>query len=113
MDLHEQRQLEVARRMATVKARARPWRAICALVLAAAAGITSRAAGRDFESWTRHGHAASRIVAASTAAAFCLLATVGILGLADRHRKARQLFTGTAHAAVIRYTIVLVGLIRH
>ena len=68
--------------MAKVKARARPWRAIFALVLAAAAGIISSAAGRDFESWTGHDHAASKMVAASTAAAFCLLATVGILGLA-------------------------------
>jgi hypothetical protein len=82
VDLHEQRQLEVARQMAKVKARARPWRAIFALVLAAAAGIISSAAGRDFESWTGHDHGASKIVAASTAAAFCLLATVGILGLA-------------------------------
>ena len=79
MDRHEQRQLEVARQMAKVKARARPWRAIFALVLAAAAGIVSSVAGRDFTAWTEHGHAASKIVAASTAAAFCLLATVGIL----------------------------------
>ena len=111
MDLHEQRQLEVARQMAKVKARARPWRAIVALVLAAAAGIISSAAGGDFESWTGHDHAASKIVAASTGAAFCLLATVGILGLAGRTRQALQPLTGKAHAAVIRYTIVLAGFI--
>jgi len=111
VDLHEQRQLEVAREMAKVKARARPWRAIFALVLAAAAGIISSAAGRDFSSWTGHDHAASKIVAASTAAAFCLLAAVGILGLAGRTRQALQPLTGTAHASVIRYTIVLVGFI--
>jgi len=111
VDLHEQRQLEVAREMAKVKARARPWRAIFALVLAAAAGIISSAAGRDFSSWTGHDHAASKIVAASTATAFCLLAAVGILGLAGRTRQALQPLTGTAHAAVIRYTIVLIGFI--
>lgn len=111
MDLQEQRQLEVARQMAKVKARARQWRAIFALVLAAAAGIISSTAGRDFTSWTEHDHAASKIVAASTAAAFCLLAAVGILGLAGRTRQALQPLTGTAHAAVIRYTIVLAGFI--
>ena len=111
MDLHEQRQLEVARQMAKVKARARPWRAIIALVLAAAAGIISSVAGRDFESWTGHGNVASKIVAASTAAAFCLFAVVGILGLAGRARQALQPVTGSAHAAVIRYAIVLAGLI--
>src|SRR5262249_37300495 len=97
--------------MAKVKARARPWRAIFALVLAAAAGIIPSAAGRNVGSWTGHGHAASKIVAASTAAAFCLLAAVGILGLAGRTRQALQPLTGTAHAAVIRYTIVLIGFI--
>src|SRR5215510_3449641 len=97
--------------MAKVKARARPWRAIIALVLAAAAGIISSVAGRDFESWTGHGNVASKIVAASTAAAFCLFAVVGILGLAGRARQALQPVTGSAHAAVIRYAIVLAGLI--
>ncbi|MBO0813981.1 MAG: mechanosensitive ion channel [Actinobacteria bacterium] len=111
MDLNEQRQLEVARQMAKVKDRARPWRAIIALVLAVAAGIVSSAAGRDFDSWTGHGHVASKIVAACTAAAFCLFAIVGILALAGRTRQALQPVTGSAHAAVIRYAIVLTGLI--
>ena len=111
VDLREQRQLEVAQQMAKVKARARPWRAIIALVLAAAAGIVSSTAGRDFESWTGQGHVGSKIVAAGTAAAFCLLATVGILALAGRARQALQPVTGSAHAAVVRYAIVLVGLI--
>jgi len=111
VDLHEQRQLEMARQMAKVKARARPWRAIITLVVAAAAGIVSSAAGRNFESWTGHDHAAAKIVAASTAAAFCVLAIAGILGLAGRTRQALQPVTGTAHAAVIRYAIVLAGFI--
>src|SRR5215475_788062 len=111
VDLREQRQLEVAQQMAKVKARARPWRAIIALVLAAAAGIVSSTAGRDFESWTGQGHVGSKIVAAGTAAAFCLLAIVGILALAGRARQALLPVTGSAHAAVVRYAIVLVGLI--
>jgi small-conductance mechanosensitive channel len=111
VDLQEQRQLEVARQMAKVKARARPWRAIIALVLAAVAGIISSVAGRDFESWTGHGNVPSKIVAASTAAAFCLFAIVGTLGLAGRARQALQPVTGSAHASVIRYAIVMAGLI--
>src|SRR5262244_742600 len=83
VDLREQRQLELAQQMAKVKARARPWRAIIALVLAAA----------------------------GTAAAFCLLAIVGILALAGRARQALQPVTGSAHAAVVRYARVLGGLI--
>ena len=63
MDLHEQRQLEVARQMAEVTARARPWRAICALVLAAAAGIISSAAGVGLASSSQTGPAEGHEVA--------------------------------------------------
>jgi small-conductance mechanosensitive channel len=112
VDLHEQRQLdEMARQMANVKARARPWRAIIALALAAAAGILASVAGRDFDSWTEPGHAVSKIVAAIATVAFCLFAIVAILALARRTRQALQPVTGSAHAAVARYSIVLAGAI--
>jgi small-conductance mechanosensitive channel len=111
VDLHEQRQLDMAEQMAKVKARARPWRAIIALVLAVAAGILAAAAGRDFEWWTGHGRVGSKIVAAAATAAFCLLAIIAILGLARRARQVLQPVTGSAHAAVVRYAIVLVGAI--
>ncbi len=111
MDLHEQRQLERAQQMAKVKARAKPWRSIFLLVLAGAAGITSSAAGRDFQYWTGHGHLVSKIVAACSAAAFCLFAITGILSLANRTRQVLQPVTGSAHAAVVRYAIVLTGFV--
>jgi small-conductance mechanosensitive channel len=111
VDLHEQRQLDMAKQMAKVKARTRPWRAIIALVLAVAIGILASVADRDFEWWTGHGHFGSKIVAASATAAFCLFAIVAILGLARRAREALQPVTGSAHAAVVRYAIVLAGAI--
>ena len=112
MDLQEQRQLdEMARQMAKVKARTRPWRAIIALVLAVAAGIVASAAGRDFEFWTGHGHVGSKLVAAVAAVLFCLFAIIGILALAGRTRQALQPVAGSAHAAVVRYSIVLFGAI--
>src|SRR5438552_3446242 len=79
----------MARQMAKVKARTRPWRAIIALVLAAAAGI----------------------VAAVAAILFCLFAIIASLALAGRARKALQPVAGSAHAAVVRYSIVLAGAI--
>jgi len=112
VDLQEQRQLdEMARQMAKVKARTRPWRAIIALVLAVAAGIVASAAGRDFEFWTGHGHVGSKLVAAVAAVLFCLFAIIGILALAGRTRQALQPVAGSAHAAVVRYSIVLFGAI--
>jgi small conductance mechanosensitive channel len=111
VDLHEQHQLDVARQIAEVKARARPWRAIIALVLAAAAGIVASTAGRNFDSWTEHGNVTSKIVAAAATVAFCLFGIVGILALARRTRQALQPVAGSAHAAVVRYAIVLAGVI--
>jgi small-conductance mechanosensitive channel len=112
VDLHEQRQLdEMARQMAKVRARTRPWRAIIALVLAAAAGIVASLAGRGFEDWTGHGHVGSKLVTAVAAMLFCLFALIAILALAGRTRQALQPVTGSAHAAVVRYSIVLAGAI--
>jgi small-conductance mechanosensitive channel len=111
VDLHEQHQLDMARQMAKVKARTRPWRAIIALVLAAAAGIVASVAGRNFGYWTGHGHVGSKVVAAVAAILFCLFAIIASLALAGRARKALQPVAGSAHAAVVRYSIVLAGAI--
>jgi small-conductance mechanosensitive channel len=112
VDVHEQHHLdEMARQMAKVKARTRPWRAIITLVLAVAAGIAASTAARDFESWTGHGHAASKLATAGATVAFCLFAIIGILDVASRARGALQPVAGSGHAAVIRYSIVLVGAI--
>lgn len=111
MDLHEQRQLEMARQVAKVKARTRPWRAIIALVLAVAAGILASTADRGFQWWTGDGHVPSKIVAAVATGAFCLFAIVGIMALAGRTRQMLQPVAGSAHAAVVRYAIVLAGVI--
>jgi small-conductance mechanosensitive channel len=109
VDLHEQNQHDVARQFAEVKARARPWRAIIALVLAAAAGIVASLAGHGFEFWTGHGHVTSKIVTLAAGVAFCLFGIVGMLALAGRTRQALQPVAGSAHAAVVRYSIVLGG----
>lgn len=112
MDLHEQRQLdEMAQQMAKVRARTRPWRAIIALVLALAAGVVASLAGRNFEFWTGHGHVGSKLVAAVAAILFCLFALIAILALAGRTRQALQPVAGSAHASVVRYSIVLIGAI--
>jgi small-conductance mechanosensitive channel len=112
VDLHEQRQLdEMARQMAKVRARTRPWRAIIALVLAAAAGIVASLAGRNFDYWTGHGHVGSKLVAAVAAVLFCLFAFIACVALAGRTRQALQPVAGSAHASVVRYSIVLFGAI--
>src|SRR5262249_39275855 len=101
----------MARQMTKVKAQTRPWRAIIALVLAAATGIVASLAGRNFDYWTGHGHVGSKLVAAVAAILFCLFAIIASLALAGRARKALQPVASSAHAAVVRYAIVLAGAI--
>ena len=111
MDLQEKRQLDLAKQVASVKVRARPWRAIIFSVLAVVAAAVSYASGRHLDSLFEQGKLANSIVAASAAAAFLIFATVAVVSLASRARETLQSVTGSAHAAVVRYTIVLVGAI--
>jgi small-conductance mechanosensitive channel len=111
VDLQEKRQLDLAKQVASVKARARPWRAIIFSVLAVAAAAISYVFGRHLDSLFEPGHLAGSIAAALAAAAFFIFATVAVVSLARRARETLQSVTGSAHAAVVRYTIVLVGAI--
>lgn len=111
MDLQEKRQLDLAKQVAGVKARARPWRAIIFSVLALAAAGVSYAFGRDLKSLVEPGHLGRSIVTASAAATFFVFATIAVISLASRARETLLSVTGSAHAAVVRYAIVLVGAI--
>jgi small-conductance mechanosensitive channel len=104
VDLQEKRQLDLARQVAKVKAQARPWRAIIALVLAVAAAIVSFTADRITPN-----QALEQVLAIGGALAFCLLAVIAVIGFAGKSRDVMQPVTGRAHAAVVRYTIVLAG----
>ncbi|HEY6279911.1 MAG TPA: mechanosensitive ion channel domain-containing protein [Streptosporangiaceae bacterium] len=111
MDLQEKRQLDLAGQVARVRAHARPWRAIISTVLAVAAGIVSWTAGGEFSSYVEPGHLLSKVVAASAAAVACLFAVIAVLEFAGRARDLLQPVTGLAHADIVRYTIVLLGLL--
>ncbi|HET7245975.1 MAG TPA: mechanosensitive ion channel family protein [Streptosporangiaceae bacterium] len=111
MDLQEKRQLDLAKQVASVRERARPWRAIIFSVLAVVAAAVSYVAGRHLDSLFEAGHLASSIAAASAAAAFFVFASVAVVSLARSARETLQSVTGSAHAAVVRYAIVLVGAI--
>jgi small-conductance mechanosensitive channel len=111
VDLQEKCQLDLAKQVASVKARARPWRAIIFSVLAVVAAAVSYASGRHLDSLFEQGNLARSIATASAAAAFFVFATIAVVSLASRARETLQSVTGSAHAAVVRYAIVLVGAI--
>ncbi len=109
MDLQEKRQLDLAGQVARVKVHTRPWRAIIALVLAVGAAIVSVGAGRNFGNWSATENVVSQVINIAAALAFCLLAVAAVVGFASKSRDVMQPVTGRAHAAVVRYAIVLAG----
>jgi small-conductance mechanosensitive channel len=111
VDLQEKRQLDLAKQAASVRARARPWRAIIFTVLAVAAAFASYVFGRDLTSLFEAGHLGNSIAAALAAVAFLVFATIAVVSVAGRTRETLQSVTGSAHAAVVRYVIVLIGAI--
>ena len=108
MDLQEKRQLELAS-LARVRARARPWRSIIALVLAVAAAVVAAWFRARFTHWGDRGDVSGKAVTAGTAAGFFVFAMIATLGLSGTARDRLRPVTGSSHAAVIRYSIVLLG----
>ena len=111
MDLQEKRQLDLVKQVGSVRARARPWRAIIFTVLAIAAACVSYAFGRHLKTLFEPGHLGNSIGAASAAVAFLVFATIAVVSVASRARETLQSVTGSAHAGVVRYVIVLFGAI--
>jgi hypothetical protein len=130
VDLQERYQLDAPHLQAAkakVKAKARPWRYIFALILALIAAIVSvqarhvAAALAIAESRGRGvtprslgllqplGRDGNMVLSYGAAVAFCLLASAAVIGAGNKARGALQESIGSAHAAVIRFTIVLAG----
>jgi small-conductance mechanosensitive channel len=93
----------MAAQVQRVRARARPWAAIISLAIAVAAGIAAEALSPGFDP------AHSKIILASGAAVFGLFGVAGAIGLSSKARTVLQPLIGQAHAGVVRYVLVLVG----
>src|SRR5215468_413646 len=111
VDLQERRQLDPVKQAASVRARARPWRAIIFTVLAVAAACASYAFGRHLKTLFEPGHLGDSIATTLAAVAFLVFATIAVVSVASRTRERLQSVTGSAHAGVVRYVIVLLGAI--
>jgi hypothetical protein len=125
VDLQERHQLDVARareQVAKVKARTRPWRYIFALVIALIAAAVSVQA-RDIADLLREsslrqhadsllsplGYQGNIALSYGAAVAFGLLAGIGTIGLGNKTRQVLQHSVGSAHAAVVRFAVIVVG----
>jgi small-conductance mechanosensitive channel len=125
MDLQERRQLDMAARMTRVRAKARPWRSILALILAIAGavaaqfwGISSvpviaqlRAGGGPAYRLVNviPGYQVQKLIWIFGLAVFFIFGLVAVIGLATRARSGLQPLIGQAHAGVLRYVLLLAG----
>ncbi len=106
--------------MAKVKARTRPWRYVFAIILAlvaAAVSVQARSVGKTLSSPHAHsdsvlaplGSGGNYALSYGTAIAFLLLGGIGTLGLGNKAREVLERSIGSAHAAVVRFVILVVG----
>jgi small-conductance mechanosensitive channel len=105
-DLHE-----LSTQVALVKERTRPWKETIALVLAIAAAEVSHHAVHIFLPYVNYKPWAADAIGFALAILFLALGTVAVLGISAKARAVFEPRLGSAHAAVIRYALLLVGVI--
>ncbi len=107
--MHNGPQLDLSTQVAIVRAKVRPWRSIIFLLLAIAAGITSGWAHRGWHDFLASDHVPNQLVAAGCAVVFCICASIATYGLSGNARDALAPRAGAAHAAIVRYALLLIG----
>jgi small-conductance mechanosensitive channel len=109
MQVHGGPQIDLSAQVAMVRAKTRPWKSIIALVLAIGAAATSGWAHSGFSHFFADRAWVHQIVAAGTAAAFCVFASAATIGLSAKARDVLMPVVGESHASVVRYALVLIG----
>jgi small-conductance mechanosensitive channel len=109
VDLQERHQLDVTASVARVRAKARPWRSIFALLIAIAGATAAEVSGVKGWSGLHAATQTQRVVFVCGAVAFLVFGLAAAVGLSGRARAASQPLIGQAHAGVLRYVLVLVG----
>jgi Mechanosensitive ion channel len=110
VDLQERRQLDVASKVQHVRSRARPWRSMIALALAIAGAVAAEFWGvRGWGALHSPGHQTEKVITLAGGLAFLIFGLAAAVGLSSRARMTLQPLVGQAHAGVVRYVLVLIG----
>jgi len=110
MDLQERRQLDVAEHMHRVRVKARPWRSLFALVVAIAGAVAAGGWGvHSYHALTAAGDHTKKVVFIAGALAFFVFGLIAVFGLSGAGRRSLQPLIGQAHAGVVRYVLLVVG----
>lgn len=94
--------------VAKVKEKTRPWKEAIALILAIAAARISHDAASIFKGYPG---TETDLIAYALAIVFCVFAASAVLGISGKARTVSEPRIGSAHSAVIRYAILLLGIV--
>jgi small-conductance mechanosensitive channel len=104
-------QIDLTATVKTVRRKTRPWKSIIALLLAIAAATISVQAREKLGLF--HDEAVTEVVRhviwSGTAIAFCAFGCMATYGLASKARQLLEPRVGASHAAIVRYTLLLIG----
>jgi small-conductance mechanosensitive channel len=109
MRLPDGPQIDLSEQVAKVRAKARPWRSIIAFLLAISAGGASEWAHHGFRDFFSGSDVPKQVIAAGGAVAFCVFASIATYGLSGNARDVLSPRVGAAHAAIVRYALLLIG----
>jgi small-conductance mechanosensitive channel len=102
-------QADLSARVQRVRRKTRPWKSIIALLLAIAAAVVSHQARHDSLTFPTTSRLTNQIVWYGTAALFAVFGSMATYGLAGQSRQVLEPRAGTAHSAVVRYVMLIVG----
>jgi len=112
--VHDVKQIDLSAHVERVKRKTRPWKSIIALLLAIAAAVISYRASHGRAShgpptFLNTSYLTNQFVIYGTAALFLVFGSVATYGLAGKSRELLEPKAGQAHAAIVRYAILIVG----
>jgi small-conductance mechanosensitive channel len=103
------RQIDLSAQVERVKRRTRPWKSIILLVLAIAAAVISHRASHGKSTFVHTTDRTNQFVASGTAVLFLIFGSMATYGLAGKVRELLEPKAGPAHAAIVRYAILILG----
>ena len=107
--MHDAKQIDLSAQVERVKRKTRPWKSIIALLLAIAAAVISHRASHGRSTFVHVSDRTNQFIGYGTAALFLVFGSVATYGLAGKSRELLEPKAGPAHAAIVRYAILLVG----
>jgi small-conductance mechanosensitive channel len=107
--VHNGKQVDLSAQVERVKRKTRPWKSIIALLLAIAAAVISHRARNGRSTFLNASDLTNQFVIYGTAVLFLVFGSTATYGLAGKSRELLEPKAGPAHAAIVRYAILIVG----